>query len=435
MTITRRKFLRQSSLAVAAGITMPSIISATSKNAPASDRLNVALIGCKNMGWGDLTDILKQPNVQCLALCDVDKTVLESRAKDLSKLQDAKFELHNDYRKIIDNKDVNIVIIGTPDHWHCLPFVDACQAGKDVYVEKPLANSIAECEVMVEAAQKYNRVVQVGQQQRSGRLWKEMIAYLDSGVLGRISRVNVWGNFSYAAIKQHVADSQSPEGVDFDFWLGPAPLRPFNSNRFHGLWRMFWDYGGGLVTDWGVHLIDMALWGMHTSTVPDKVLASGGNFAYPDGMQETCDTLSVSYQFANHIVTWENNINDFGPYGKNYGVSFTGTNGVLVADREDWTIYPTGSSGIEVKKVEDDGKSHINHAENFIDCVRKRDRQTACTVENAALCATYSHIANISARLGGQALSYDRANKTFGNLEADRYLKPAYRAPWTFPKV
>jgi len=301
-------------------------------------------------------------------------------------------------------------------------------------VEKPLANTIAECETMVAAAQRYGNVVQVGQQQRSGKLWKEMIAFLDSGALGRISRVNVWGNFSYAAIPQRVADSQPPEGVDFDFWLGPAPLRPFNANRFHGLWRMFWDYGGGLVTDWGVHLIDMALWGMHTTTLPDKTLASGGNFAVPEGMQETFDTLSVVWQFKDHIVTWENNINDHGPYGKNYGLSFTGANGVLVANREDWTIYPTGASGAKVITVKDDGRSHLNHAENFIDCVRKRNRQTACTVENAALCATYSHIANISARLGGQALVYDRDNKTFHFPEADRLLKPPYRAPWKFPE-
>jgi predicted dehydrogenase len=386
------------------------------------------------MGWNDLTDILKQPNVQCLALCDVDKNVLQSRAKDLAQLQDAKFTLHNDYRRIIESKDIDAVIIGTPDHWHCLPFVDACRAGKDVYVEKPLANTIVECETMVAAAQRYGNVVQVGQQQRSGKLWKEMIAFLDSGALGRISRVNVWGNFSYAAIPQRVADSQPPEGVDFDFWLGPAPLRPFNANRFHGLWRMFWDYGGGLVTDWGVHLIDMALWGMHTTTLPDKTLASGGNFAVPEGMQETFDTLSVAWQFKDHIVTWENNINDHGPYGKNYGLSFTGANGVLVANREDWTIYPTGASGAEVITVKDDGRSHLNHAENFIDCVRKRNRQTACTVENAALCATYSHIANISARLGGQALVYDRDNKTFHLPEADRLLKPPYRAPWKFPE-
>jgi predicted dehydrogenase len=387
------------------------------------------------MGWGDLTDILKQPGVQCLALCDIDKTILDNRGAELSKIQNAKFDLVKDYRKIIDNKDIDIVIIGTPDHWHCLPFVDACQAGKDVYVEKPLANSIAECEVMRAAAQKYNRVVQTGQQQRSGKLWQEMIAYLDSGVLGHISRVSVWGNFSYAAIRRRVADSAAPDTVDFDFWLGPAPSRTFNNARFHGSWRMFWDYGGGLVTDWGVHLIDMALWGMHTTVLPDSVLAGGGNFAYPEGMHETYDTLSVTYRLKNHIVTWENNVNEFGPYGKNYGVSFTGTNGVLVANREDWMVYETGKSGIEAKKVVDDGQSHIAHTANFIDCVRRRDRQTACTIENAALCATYSHLANISARLGGKSLHYDSDRQTFNDTEADRYIKPSYRTPWTFPVI
>jgi predicted dehydrogenase len=148
---------------------------------------------------------------------------------------------------------------------------------------------------MVTAQKRYGRVVQVGQQQRSSQLWHEMKRYIDAGHLGKIARVNVWANFAYAAILNHAADGPVPEGVDFDMWLGPAPRRTFNASRFHGLWRMFWDYGGGLMTDWGVHLMDMALWAMNVKGMPKRVVASGANHAYPENFAETFDTLTVLY--------------------------------------------------------------------------------------------------------------------------------------------
>jgi predicted dehydrogenase len=422
---------------VAAGMMMPSFanaMNAATKHVAASDKLNVALIGCRGMGWYNLTDILKTGQAQCLALCDVDSDILADKSKALSELQSAKFQTFKDYRKVLEIKDIDAVIIGTPDHWHCLPTVDACSAGKDVYVEKPLANSIAECEVMVAAAQRYNRVVQVGQQQRSGSLWRQMIDYLDNDGIGHVGRVNVWGNFAYASQTKQ-ADGVAPAHLDYDLWLGPAPQRVYNPGRVHGSWRMYWDYGGGLVTDWGVHLLDMGLWAWHNTSLPSKIFACGGNFARPEGAHETFDTLQVTCQFDDHILTWENNVNEFGPYGKNYGLEFIGTKGILVANRDDWQVFPTGNSGIEARKVADDGKSHIDHTVNFVECVKTRNRQTACTIENAALCAKLAHTANISARLGGVALQYDEVKKTFNNSAADRYLKPSYRSPWKFPKI
>jgi predicted dehydrogenase len=386
------------------------------------------------MGWENLKDFLQHREVRCLALADIDKNILASRAEELGKTQDKKPDTYGDYRKILDRSDINIVIIGTPDHWHCLQFVDACRAGKDIYVEKPLSNSIAECEIMVEAAKRYERIVQVGQQQRSGNLWHEMIEYLNTGQLGTIGRVHVWANFGYAALKP-VSDSAVPEGIDYDTWLGHTPKMPFNEQRFHGSWRMFWNYGGGLITDWGVHLLDMALWGMNVKTMPLKILGSGGNHFYPEGAQETFDTMSVAYRFKDFIIEWENNALETGPYGKNYGVMFRGTNGTLVADRADWQIYPEGEK-IPAKTVKSDGQSHIRHVTNFLECVKSRNRQTACTVENGSLCAKYSHAGNISARLGGVPLHYDEKSKQFtDSREANRYLKPDYGNSWKFPTV
>ena len=241
---TRRDFLRQSASALTASIIIPQALRGKTFIAPAvsaSDQLNVALVGCKSMGWYDLEDIMHHPGVNCVALCDIDRGILENRAAEAEKKWGRRPDLYGDYRQMLERQDVDIVVIGTPDHWHCKIMTDACSAGKDVYVEKPAANSIAECDAMVEAQKRYGRVVQVGQQQRSSQMWHEMKHYIDSGQLGRIARVNVWANFSYAAILHPAADGPVPEGVDFDMWLGPAPKRSFNASRFHGAWRMFWE--------------------------------------------------------------------------------------------------------------------------------------------------------------------------------------------------
>ena len=244
----------------------------------ANDRINIGLIGCRSMGWSDLLNSINVPNVDCVALCDIDQNILNSRGAELGKRRNKQPDLYGDYRKLLERNDIDAVLIGTPDHWHCLQLVDACATGKDVYVQKPVANSIAECDIMAKAAKHYNRVVSVGQQQRSAPLWNEMKKFIDSGQLGHIAKVNVWANFRYAAILNPAQDSEAPAHIDFDMWLGPAPERTYNASRHHGSWRMFWDYGGGLMTDWGVHLLDMALWGMNVKGMPKRVMASGDNW-------------------------------------------------------------------------------------------------------------------------------------------------------------
>ena len=437
MNFTRRDFLKTTAAAAVAFPAM-NVVAQGKGSVSASDKLNVALIGCGGMGMANLNDFLLDKTVECVALCDIDKKVLQNREEEIVKKGLKKPAIYGDYRKILERKDVDVVIIGTPDHWHCLQMTDACAAGKDVYVEKPIANSIAECDAMVAAAQRYNRVVQVGQQQRSGIVWKKMIEYLRSGKLGTIGRVHVWANFDYAAVPQHPDEGQIPESVDFNTWLGPAPQRTFNGSRFHGLWRMFWDYGGGLLTDWGVHLLDMGLWGMDITTLPKKTLSSGGKFLVPEGMHETYDTQTVIYQYDNFIMTWEHNAGvQTGPYGKMYGILFRGTNGTLVADRDSWEIYPEYRKQGQLPEtiVKNDNQEHINHVNNFLECVRTRNRQTACTIENGSLCAKYAHLGNIAARVGGAALVYDDVRKKFDNSSANKYQKPVYRAPWKFPTL
>lgn len=429
--LTRRAFLRQSATAVAAGIIIPRSLYAgapSRQTVAASDRLNVALVGCRSMGWYDLSDIMRYPGTSCVALCDIDSGILSNRAAEAEKNWGKRPALYGDYRRILERDDVDVIVVGTPDHWHCKITTDACSAGKDVYVEKPLANSIGECDAMVAAAQRYGRVVQVGQQQRSAALWHSMKEYIDSGKLGHIGRVNVWANFSYAALLNPAKDGPVPDGVDFDMWLGPAPKRTFNASRFHGSWRMFWDYGGGLLTDWGVHLLDMALWGMDVKGMPQRVVAAGGNHAYPNNFSETFDTLNVTYQFPEYLIQWSNIAIESGPYGRNYGLEFKGTNGTLIANRESWEVIPQGDR-VEAKLVKPSNNDHLEHTNNFMDCVKRRDMQTACPITNGSFCAKYAHIGNIAARTC-EALTYDDKKHTFNNKEADRFIMPAYRKPW-----
>ena len=430
--MNRLEFLKRAGALVAAGSFYPVLTNNLfARPMGANDRINVALIGCRNMGWGDLNDALLRPEVRCVALCDVDRKILEDRAAELVKRIGVKPDLYGDYRKLLERQDLDAVIIGTPDHWHCLQMVDACAAGKDVYVEKPIANSIGECDLMVKAAKKYDRVVQVGQQQRSATLWNSMKKYIDSGKLGRIAKVNVWANFAYARITNPVPDQEPPQNVDFDFWLGPAPQRTFNPKRFHGSWRMFWDYGGGLITDWGVHLLDMALWGMNVKGMPNRVMASGGNHQDPMNYAETFDTMSVVYEFDDFIINWDNVTIETGPYNKNYGVEFVGENGSLVANRESWEVLPF-KDRIEPFQSLPDYLDHRDHLANFIDCMKKREMNTACTIDNGALCAKYAHLGNISARVGSDIV-YDDVRKKFNNKDANKLFIKEYRKPWKLP--
>jgi len=438
----RRSFIKTSA-AAAAGIGVSSSLSASFLSScrviGANDRVNVALIGARNMGWYNLQDLLKQTNVECLTLCDVDENVLAEKAEQLKQNDKPQPTLTKDYREVLDNQDIDAVIIGTPDHWHCLPAVEACQAGKHVYVEKPLANSVGEINVMLDAARKYKRLVQVGQQQRSGAHWLSAIEFVKSGKLGTIRQVKFWGNFNYGAGNMPVPDSEVPEGVDYDRWLGPAPQRPFNKNRFHGSWRMFRDYGGGLLSDWGVHLIDMGLWAMDVKSAPLSVQALGGNFASRDRALEMPDTLSVLYEMEGYNMLWEHNGGiETGPYDQNYGVKFIGSNGTLVADRDKWRVFRERNGEEwrmdEVPEQASDFKSHLNHCENFIRAIRYGDALNA-EIEVGHRSALFAHLGNIAFWARDRVVYDEESRRITSSEKADGLLTPAYRAPWKFPSV
>ena len=436
---TRRDFLRQTAL-LGAGLTIsPFFIKAGSAGVGANDKIGVGLIGCNGMGFEDLKAFLRNPEVECIALSDIDENVLNNRAAETEKITGKKVKhLYKDWRKLIDNKDIDLVIVGTPDHWHCLQMVSACQAGKDVYCEKPLGNSIEECNIMVRAAQKYNRVVQVGQWQRSDPHWQDAMQFVHSGQLGKIRTVRVFSYQGWCPSIPVKPDEAVPAGVDYDMWLGPAPKRPFNRNRFHFTFRWFWDYAGGLMTDWGVHLLDYALEGMNVG-LPTRVFSGGGKFAYPDDAMETPDTLMATYAYDDFNIIWDHACGiNHGLYNRKEGLAFYGENGTMVLDRAGWEVIPVVSNNVArmeaVPFKKGEGKGLYNHVGNMLSCIKSRELPNA-DVAIGARVAKMAHLANISCRVQREVHWDDKNNLFVGDNEATALSKAYYRAPWELPKL
>jgi predicted dehydrogenase len=438
----RRKFI-VTTAATSAGIGIASVLPSKERLSviPPSDSINVALIGCRNMGYGILEHHLSNPGINCVALCDIDNTILNERAAEVKKKYNQAPKLYKDFRKLLEQEDIDSVIIGTPDHWHCLLTFYSLQAGKDVYVEKPMANTIGECNTMVKAASYYNRrIVQVGQQQRSGFVFREAMRLVKEGKIGKLRKVNIWANFTYGVGPVIVPDESVPSGVDFDMWLGPAPARPFNKSRFHGWWRMYWDYGGGLMSDWGVHLLDIGLWAGDIVKPAKKVLVCGANTYHEKRSRETFDSMSVTYPEDDFTINWDMTGGvQKGPWDMPYGLAFIGDNATMVADRSKLVVYPEFDDGAKKPKAEEykftEGKeSHSEHVKNFIECIRTRNKPD-CPPETARVAAIYVHIPNIAARCGESILLWDDANNRFTNSEkANQLITPLYRSPWELPK-
>lgn len=438
-------FNRRSFIGAATGASTLAAVSAhaatKAKKAAPSDQVNIALIGAKGMGWSNMKAHLKVPGVNVTTLCDIDDKVLADRGTELQGMTGKAPKIVRDYRRVLDDKDIDAVIIATPDHWHCLMAVDACSAGKAMYVEKPLGNSIAECNAMVAAKQRHKSVVQVGQWQRSNQHWADAIAYVHSGKLGRVRMVKVWAYLPWAPIVTPQPDGPVPAGVDYNMWLGPAAERPFNPNRFHYNFRWYWDYAGGLMTDWGVHLMDMAVLGMKAGA-PKSVMALGGKYAYPTSAAETPDTLSALYDYGDFSLQWEHSqaIGN-GYYGREHGVSFIGENGTLVVDRGQWMVLPekadkTGALKIEaVEPIKPSDNGLDKHAANLIACIKDRSLTPNCTIEDAANTAIVCQMGNIAYRTKDK-IFWDQASGRFGdNASANKLITPTYRAPWKLPPV
>ncbi|TDT47458.1 putative dehydrogenase [Maribacter spongiicola] len=449
MPHNRRSFIRKGTAGLVmtgASFMLPmELLSMMRKSVGANDTINVGLVGCKGMGFSDLTSFLKMSEINVIALCDVDENVLRERTSDLEKAGIKKPKWYSDYRKMYENKDIDVVIIGTPDHWHCLQLTDALQAGKDVYCEKPIANSVQEANIMLDFVQTRDRMVQIGQWQRSQPHFVDAIKYVHSGALGEIRLAKAWAYQGWMKPVPVVADSSVPAGVDYKMWLGPAPDRAFNKNRFHFDFRWFWDYAGGLMTDWGVHLMDYALYGMKAET-PKSVMALGGKFAYPNDASETPDTLQTVYEYDGFSILWEHATGiDGGNYGRNHGIAFIGNNGTLVLDRSGWEIIPEkefqgwGKDGIpkmEAVRHDNGGLSGLDlHTQNFIDAVKSRDNSKLnAPIKVGYDAALVSHMGNVAFKTGNR-IYWDETTGQFKNEEANQYLKATYHNGWKLPSL
>ncbi len=434
MKSNRRTFIRNATAAAAATFIPYEAFSIGRPGVAPSDRIRVALIGGNSMGWSDLASFLKNKEVECVALCDVDRNVLNRRTDDVVKLGFQKPRLYGDYRKMLESKDIDVVIIGTPDHWHCLMLVDSLEAGKHAYVEKPIGNSIAEINIMQRAVKRHGKLVQVGQWQRSQPHFVDAINFLKSGKLGRIRVCKAWSFVDWKGAVPKVPDSPVPEGVDYDRWLGPAPKRPFNKNRFHQSWRWYWEYAGGLMTDWGVHLIDYILYGMNRA-VPKSVMAIGGKYAFPDDDMVTPDTMTAVYDFNDFMMIWEHTIGiGLGNWKRPHGMAYTGENGTLVLDRNGWEVFPDKDRMAAVPLQKNRGSGLDLHVRNFLDClINNTPDKLNAGIDIGRNVALVAHMGNIAFRTG-EKVYWDDAKQQFTSANANKLITPTYYNGYKLPK-
>ena len=438
---SRRKFISNSSKLIAGGLILNSLNNNLfAAQMASSDQINLGVIGIKGQGFSDLKAALTVSGVNLVAVCDVDKNVIDTRMADLKKanVDISKVKVYGDYRQLLDQKDIDAVIIGTPDHWHALQMIAACQAGKHIFVEKPIGNSIAECNAMVAAQQQYKRIVQVGQWQRSQQHFKNAVDFLHTGQLGNIRTVKVWCYQGWMKPAVVVPDTAPPAGVDYKMWLGPAPSKPFNASRFHFNFRWFWDYAGGLMTDWGVHLMDYALHGMDAD-VPKTISALGGRFAYPELAEETPDTLTALYEFDKFNIVWDHAMGiDNGSYNRDHGIAYIGNNGTLILNRGGWEVISERQAVHKVEKpLEKSMDNGLNkHMENFFGVIRSGKLEDLnASIQVGAHVAKVSQMGNIAFRTQ-QKLEWDKSKGKFTNEAVNsEYLAKKYHNGYKFPVV
>ncbi len=427
-TSGRRQFLKAGAAALTTALF-------TGKVRGANDRINVAFIGTGRMGSDNIGFAAKVPGFQIVSVCDVYQPALESAQAKARKLGFESTKAVKDFHDILGDSSVDAVCIATPDHWHAYLTVEACKAGKDVWVEKPACVYVEEGPKMVEAARKYKRVVQAGTMQRSGGFFQRARDIVKSGDLGDITfcrtfqagldKKEGWGK---------PADSDPPAGLDWDLWLGPAPKRPFNANRWGvapnrwSTFRYFWDYAGGAMTDWGVHLLDILQFAFD-ETMPTSISAQGGRF-YVDDNTETPDTMLVTYRYPNFIGSYESRtVNPMPIYNDTYGTSFHGTKATLMVNRGGYSLFPN-AKGAEpiVERSKEMADMNVPHWKNFMECIRSRQKPIS-DIETCVRSSATCILANLAYR-HGVTLDWDDKAFTVKQHDVKPSLRAKYRAPY-----
>ena len=434
--INRRDFMKRAALTTA-GVSLSMAGLSTRSVLGANDRIRLGVIGTGRQGIDDMQNFMRH-GVEVAAVSDVYQPNLDKGLQAAG----GKAKTYTDFRQLLDDKGIDVVINATPDHWHALPTVMACQAGKDVYVEKPTCVAVEEGKKMVEAARKYKRVVQVGLWQRSNLHFQKAAQAVQDGLIGKVSFVRTW-NYSniYPEGIGNPPDSDPPAGLDWDMWLGPAPKVPFNWNRFGvgdrwSTFRYFYDYANGWLGDWCVHLLDIVHWAMKVDG-PTAVAASGSKFFLEDN-SDTPDTLQVTFEYPNFICTYENRLcNGNSMYGHGYGIEFHGTDGTLFVDREGFQVYP---EKVEFEKKQlgrtparqmdqvNDGL--FDHMANMLECMKTR-KNPAADIEIGHRTSSASLLGTVALR-SKERIAWDVANQRMigGSPAAQKLLSREYRPPW-----
>ncbi len=449
MSATNRRGFLKSSAAVATNAAAAAALmgEAQAAKAPASERLRVGCIGTGGRAQFLTAAFAGRADADVAAVCDLDPERL-SRGVEIVKIAQGRApKAETDFLKLIDDTTLDVIVVGTPDHWHAIPTILACQAGKDVYVEKPDGHNMVEGQRMVQAMRKHNRIVQMGTQARTGEHFQAAIDYIASGKLGKVLVAKAWESTRQGSLG-HPADSDPPPGVDYDRWLGPAPKRPFNKMRFHGNWRWFFDLGTGDLGNDGVHRLDYARWALSTAIeaqggkplhMPTKISALGGKW-YFDDIQEWPDTLQVNYEYPGDdggpgkILTYEMRV--WTPYdyqGEGEGAVIYGDQGYIVIGNRRWRAYGPKHQLLAEQSGNNDGRGHI---QNFIECVKSRKKPNADLETVGHPSSILCHAGNIAWRLGRQ-IELDPETESFvGDDEANALrTRPEYRKPWELPVV
>lgn len=449
----RRTFIKELSVASTGAVMSVPLINKSFANSPA-DTVNIAVIGIRNRGKDHYRALAKVPNVNIAAICDIDQRLIPEAVAEIEKLTGKKPRVETEYRKILDSKDIDAVSIATPNHWHALMAIWACQAGKDVYVEKPVSHTLEEGRKIVEAARKYNRIVQTGTQARSNTAIVNAMDFMknDNG-LGKIYMARGLCLKPRGSIG-HVQDSAVPAGVDWNAFLGPSPYRPFNENRFHYKWHWFWDTGNGDFGNQGIHQADVARWALGKHTHPVKIQGMGNYFIW-DSDQETPNMQQLEFEYADgSILQFE--VRGLGTNTEaevRIGDLIFGSKGWMSIQNEDDGRGKTYLSDIKIKPdgfssyKETEGPAFnnddpatsdavVNHFSNFIECVRSRKSQDLhAEILEGHLSTSLCHLGNIASRLK-RTLHFDPDKERFVNdPEADAFLTKEYRAPFLLPKT
>ncbi len=464
--VTRRDFIKNSAksgagLAALGGI---SFFTQPQRVFGANDRVRVAVVGLHGQGWAHVQQYSKLANVEIAAICDIDDNVTKEALGKMEKMNLKKPATFVDLRKLLEDKTIDAISIATPNHWHSLQAIWGVQAGKDVYVEKPMSHRWFESRQLVKAAQKYNRIVQHGTNSRSGKAVIEGIQKMKEGLIGDVYMSRglcyKWRNTIGKAQQEPV-----PAGVNYELWTGPAPMKPFTKNRFHYNWHWIWDTGDGDFGNQGIHELDVARWGLGV-TFPNKVAAIGGHVMFDDD-QETPNMLNVAYEFKTadgktkilqfEVRHWMSNHEAeigtpaFGSSGvpaalgnaaegqarrkkadpNTIGNIFYGSKGYMAMDGYDSYKTWLGQDQEPGPQLKAGG----NNWENFIECVRSRKKENQnAPIEEGHISCTLMHLGNISYRLG-RVLNFDAAKEqVIGDDEANKLLRGAYRAPYTVPE-